>query len=253
MKNPLKNFSPSAYVLMVAFVVVACAGIVRFKGGGFDPRVTFDDGEPTAEKAKTAASRGEVRDSSLGPSDISVRYADRLREASALALGLTTYVVHERLSPGKRVIPAVADLVGEFRKTDLVPPGIYALDVDRPTDYGLFESRLGLYYVRYRPSPLAVEVLAAGAHGLDDGAVFLVRLPEEAGLPPGVSGPATTAGGYATLFIAPFANATVPVAFSSASAYAAAGWRQEPLRAAPIPPEKLAALRAWLARSDSQQ
>lgn len=254
MKNPLKDFSPAAYVFMVTFVVVLVAVFARYKSAGdFDPRVTFDDAASADEGGRRGGEApATVKASSLGQNDISVRYADRLRDASALALGLTIYAVRERVSEKKRVIPSVGELMAEFGKTDLMPPGLTALEADRPIGFGMLGSRRGVYYVRYQPVPLAVEVLACGARGLDDGAVFMIRLPEAAPLPQPSAGPQTVAGGFATLYVAPFANAPIPVAFSSPQAYAAAGWRQEPLRAIPFPPEKIAALQTWLAAYEAQ-
>jgi hypothetical protein len=255
MKNPVtsffKNLSPSAYVFLVTTAIVLLAGAARYKAGqAFDPNVTFEDGSEQSESAtKNAAYK--VKASTLGQQDISVRYADRVRDASALSLGLGLHILHERIS-NNRVIPNVRDVLREFARSDLMPPRMTVLEPTRPTEYGLVATPLGLYFVRYRPTPLTIEVLAVGTRGLEDGAVFMIRLPEAQPAPATDIEPQNYAGGYATIFVAPFANAPVPVAFSSSQAYAAAGWRQEPLRTTPFPPEKVAALRNWLASYNAQ-
>lgn len=252
MKNPLKDLSPSAYVFLVTFFIVVVAGLARYKAGhSFDPNVTFEDGSAQEETARRESGY-KVKPSSLGQNDISVRYADRLRDASALTLGLSLYVLHERLA-NNRAIPTASALMSEFGRSDLMPPRMSVLTPDRPLEYGMVASPLGVYFVRYRPTPLTVEVLAAGARGLSDGAIFMIRLPEAQPAP--VSSDVqqqNIAGGYATVFVAPFANATVPVAFSSPQAFIAAGWSQEPLRTVPFSPEKLAALQNFLTAYNGQ-
>ena len=83
------------------------------------------------------------------------RTAERLREAQALAAAAGLFVVTERGSG--RATRGVGDLVAGLSARKLLPPG---LTVGRQE--GTLLSSHGTLFVRYRPSPLGVEVVALG-------------------------------------------------------------------------------------------
>ncbi len=252
MINPLKKLGPVGTVFLVASVFVALSGLIRYAGRNrLDVSVAYQDMSQPQGESRSGARSQEVRASSLGEGDVSVRYADRLRDASALALGLTLHVLHERIS-NRRILLNSASVLSGFEQTGLLPPQMTIAAQSAQVNYGTVLSPRGLYIVRYRPTPVTIEVLACGAKGLQDGAVFMVRVPE-AQAPPVTLEPQQQAGNFASVFIAPMNDAVIPAEFSSAQAYAAAGWRQEPLRTVPFTAEQLNNLRTWLATYNQEQ
>ncbi len=247
MKNPLAHLSPVFFVMLIAGVIVFGAIAVRMaRTESVDAHVTYLDGSDTGGSRRAPHERARPQ-LNLGATDISVLYADRLRDATALSLALGLYILHERIS-NHHLLIGIGDVIDGINHSDLMPPQMQAA-----TSSGIFSSPRGLYYVRYRSSPLTIEVLACGSRGLEDGAIFIIRLPEAQPIPVADLAPSEQAGGFATLFTAPFANAVIPQPFSSAQVFAAAGWAQEPLRATPFSSQQVTELNQWLAAYNNAQ
>ena len=98
---------------------------------------------------------------------------------------------------------------------NLLPPGLTFTEGE-----GAMVSAHSNLFVRYRPVPLAIEVLALGREPRD-GPALLVRVPDD-----------STKDGGASLFMATrIRDVNVPPAFLPASEVISAGWSLEPLRA----------------------
>jgi hypothetical protein len=155
------------------------------------------------------------------------RTAERVREVSALAMGLSLLAVNEGLQ--RRAVANVGTLVDHFDARGLLPPG-----VRRNTNQGVLESELAMIYVRYRPEPLAVEVVSVGRERADGPAVIgrIATGSDDAG---------------AALFIArQLGEVMMPAAFAPAAQVAALNWSVEPLRERAFTPPELEQLDGWL-------
>lgn len=156
------------------------------------------------------------------------RTAIRVREVSALVVGLTLFAVNEGLA--KRPIASVEALTDRFASNGLAPPGIARRDAK-----GVHSSDRATIYVRYRPEPLAVEVVSLGHEPLD-GPAIIGRI---------ISGGDENAG--AELFIAhQLGNVSLPEPFAPSAQAAAMNWSVEPLRERNLAPQELEQLNHWL-------
>jgi hypothetical protein len=135
--------------------------------------------------------------------------AERLREASAIALGGMLVAADRRLN--SRPIENVEGLLGEMFSAEAVPPGIQF-------DKNCLSSVYADYYVRYRQNPLGMEVVSQ-CKGQLCGPMLLVRLPDD-----GFSQDALT------YYRSP-SSGGVPAAFSSAAEVMQAGWHPETFKA----------------------
>lgn len=176
-----------------------------------DPRVTeterksgqrlFND-EEVQRRVVVTATDGEV-----------ARTVNRLGEAEALAFASSLYAATEQI---KGRTPRTAnDLLAGVATQNLLPPGLSLTQTD-----GAVASSGGVtLYLRYRPKPLAIEVVAI-AREQRDGPAILVRVPDE-----------NAKEGRASLFLATrLSDVSVPQAFAPATEVIAAGWSPEPLR-----------------------
>lgn len=156
------------------------------------------------------------------------RTAIRVREVSALVVGLTLFAVNEGLA--KRPITNVEALTDRFASNGLLPPGIAGREAK-----GVLSSDRATIYVRYRPEPLAVEVVSLGHEPLDG---------------PGVIGRIVSDGGEnagAELFIArQLGHVSLPEPFAPGAQVAAMNWSVEPLRERNLAPQELEQLNHWL-------
>jgi hypothetical protein len=156
------------------------------------------------------------------------RTAARVRDASALTMGLTLFAVNEGLN--RRAIANVESLVSRFAARGLLPPGIR-----QNAAQGVLESERALIYVRYRPEPLAVEVVSVGRER-SDGPSLIGRIAtgadEEAG---------------ASLFVAHgLGDVPLPEPFTPAARMAALNWTPEPLRERTFTPQEAEQINGWL-------
>ena len=129
-----------------------------------DPSISLERQQnETSSPAKTANAPATLQD------DGEVyRTADRLREASALALVAALYAANERVDG--REIHGAGQLIAGIRAAGLLPPGI---SPDAAAMLLAVHSKLWLHF---RPDPLAIEVLSF-PRSREDGPAVMVRIP----------------------------------------------------------------------------
>jgi hypothetical protein len=140
------------------------------------------------------------------------RTADRIGEATALALAASLYTATEQIRG--RAPRSVQDLLSALATQNLLPPGLALTQTE-----GTLSSTYGSISVRFRPAPLGIEVVALGREPAD-GPALMVRVPDEA-----------AEKGEAKLYIANRLNSVrIPAPFAPAAEVIALGWSPEPLR-----------------------
>ena len=176
--------------------------------------------QETKEKSKTAnekESAAEKFQSNL-EADPNFRYAERLREASALALSLSVSELHDRFTAKKINHQNLGQVFASTKQKGLLPD-IFTVQGTTAV------SPKGAYYVRYSVNPFGIEVVSVGAKGYQDGEVFSLRLPA-AGIIQYKSSeePQLSA---AALWVSPSPNTPLPQAFATDDYYLRAGWKKE--------------------------
>jgi hypothetical protein len=175
-----------------------------------DPRVTLDTGSPLVQTMRKSVT-SQVDVISKMESEPS-RTAARIAEATALAFSATLYAATEQLKG--RTPRGVRDLVAGVIVAGLLPPSIALTEKE-----GTLASTQGTLSIRYRPTPLAVEVVSLTAKP-GDGPALLVRLPEE-----------SSEQGEARLYVASgLKDLRLPSPFAPAAEVIALGWSPESLR-----------------------
>jgi hypothetical protein len=227
MKRKQWRPSPSQITLSTAAFIILlmlALGWLSSRRNHFTARVEIAD--PVIENT-TAKSRSNPATHLLPDGEVE-RTALRVREVSALVIGLTLFAVNEGLA--RRPIANVEALTGRFIGRGLLPPG-----VERHEANGVLASGRAVIYVRYRPEPLAVEIVSLGRERLD-GPAIIGRI---------VTGSDENAD--ASLFIArELSNVALPAPFAPNEQIAAMNWSVEPLRQRSLAPEEWAQINAWL-------
>lgn len=178
--------------------------------------------EAAIEKTKASASTQSLPDGEVE------RTALRVREASALVIGLTLFAVTEGLQ--RRPVIRVESLTARFVASGLLPPGITQHNAS-----GVLSSERATIYVRYRPEPLAIEIVSLG-HDEHDGPAIIARI---------ITGTEEAAG--ASLLLArQLGDMTLPAPFTPDAEIAALNWSVEPLRERTFTEPELAQINAWL-------
>ena len=179
----------------------------HFRMSAIDPRVTVELGE--AANVKQASARQPVIATTIDGEV--ARTAERIGEATALALSASLYAASEQIKG--RSPRAAQDLLAGITAQNLLPPGIAF------TQEGVLVSAYGSLSVRYRPAPLGVEVVSVG-HKREDGPALIVRIPEE-----------LSDKGDPSFFIArSLSDVRIPAPFAPAAEVIALGWSPETLR-----------------------
>jgi hypothetical protein len=147
------------------------------------------------------------------------RTAARVREVSALVMGLTLLAVQEAIT-GHAVTSSEA-LTERFVTRQLLPPTI------RPSAArAVLESETAVLYVRYRVEPLALEVVSLGRTS-EDGAPIIGRI-------------VTGSDEHSALFLARQSKGvTLPEPFLPAAQVIALNWSAEPWRERAFAPQEL--------------
>ncbi|MGE0133127.1 MAG: hypothetical protein AB7U82_34045 [Blastocatellales bacterium] len=221
------RLSPPVVVLVTAFCVVAfviLSSFVSARQNRINVRVEIADPliEASAPQSET------IPPSLVLPDGEMERTAARVREVSALALGLTLLSVNEAIA--RRPAMNVAALVDRFAANGLLPPG-----VKKHTATGVLESDRAVIYARYRFEPLAVEIVSIGRES-KDGPPIIGRIAT------GVDEDSS-----ASLFIARQASgASIPEPFAPVTQVAAMNWSIEPLRERTFTPQELEQINGWL-------
>jgi len=193
----------SAATLIVAATLIAS----YFRLRAIDPRVTmeFDQGVSSKQASTKRASIATTIDGEVA------RTADRIGEATALALSASLYAASEQIKG--RSPRAAQDLLAGITGQNLLPPGLAF------TQGGALVSAYGSLSARYRPAPLGVEVVSVG-YKREDGPAFIVRIPDE-----------LSDKGETKLFIAhSLSDVRIPLPFAPAAEVIALGWSPETLR-----------------------
>ncbi len=214
---------------VIAFMVYS--GWLSARRNRINARVEIAD--PIVEAA-TARSQATHAVPALPDGEVE-RTAARVREVSALVIGLTLMSVNEAIA--RRSAPNVVVLLDRFAANGLLPPG-----VRKHMTGGVLESDRAVIYARYRVEPLAVEVVSIGRE-LKDGPPIIGRI---------VAGSDENAD--ATLFIARQINGvSLPEPFTPTSHVATMGWSVEPFRERAFSPEELEQVNAWLLAQSNEK
>jgi hypothetical protein len=192
--------------LAASFVVATLLIVNYFNLRTIDPRVTMEFGASASVK-HTSAGQSVIATTIDGEV---ARTAERLGEATALALSASLYAANEEITG--RTPHSARDLLGGIATQKLLPPGMSF------TQGGGLVSAYSALSVRYRPAPLGIEVVSIG-HKPDDGPALIVRIPDE-----------LSDKGESRLFIArSLSSVRIPTAFAPAAEVIALGWSPETL------------------------
>jgi hypothetical protein len=192
----------------VASLVIAVSMITFYlRLRAIDPKVTMEFGygsipKPPSTRQTIIAStiEGEV-----------AHTAERIGEATALALSACLYVTSEQIKG--RAPRGAPDLLAGIAARNLLPPGLSFIKG------GGFVSAYSALSIRYRPAPLGIEVISIG-HKMEDGSALMVRIPDE-----------LSDKGEARLFFADsLSNVRIPAPFAPSAEVIALGWSPEHLR-----------------------
>jgi hypothetical protein len=163
------------------------------------PQIEAVSAKASASPSPRALPDGEVE-----------RTAARVREVSALVMGLTLLAVQEAIAG--QPVPSSESLTDRFVARQLLPPTIRSSSAR-----AVLESDTAVLYVRYRVEPLALEVVSLGRTP-DDGAPIIGRI-------------VTGSNEHSALFIArQIKGAVLPDPFLPAAQVIALNWSAEPWR-----------------------
>lgn len=228
------KISPQVMIGATALMVVGTSLVIGFARaiGVIEPHVLIvgesaEEGAVTPERKLLTPPQmdGEV-----------IRTTERLREVSALTMALVLYAARERIegrSPG-----TVDELLAGVSGSGLMPPGLMQQG-QSGTLTAMHRTRVGTaahgtLFVRYRPEPLGIEVIAVSRERRD-GPAMMMRLPDD-----------EAEGEGAGFFMATrLDDVVVPQPFASESEVISAGWSRESLRAVKLLPEEGQSLREW--------
>jgi hypothetical protein len=198
---------PLLIAAAVALLIAATFVTNYFRLRAIDPRVTVEFGEGASVK-QTSYRQTVIATTIDGEV---ARTAERIGEATALALSASLYAASEQIKG--RAPRATPDLLTGIAAQKLLPPGV------TPTQEGILVSAYGSLSIRYRLAPLGVEVVSVG-HGPEDGPALIVRIPDE-----------LSDKGETKLFIArSLSDVKIPAPFAPAAEVIALGWSPEILR-----------------------
>jgi hypothetical protein len=192
---------------MVAFIfIIVTAGYLRVSKS-VDPSVTMEFGRQTTANQISAKQKGipTIIDGEVA------RSADRIGEATALALSASLYAAGEQIK--RRAPRGAPDLLASIAARNLLPPGLAF------TKSGGLVSAYSALSIRYCPAPLGIEVVSVG-HKMEDGPALIVRIPDE-----------LSDKGEARLFVAgSLSSVRIPAPFAPSAEVIALGWSPETLR-----------------------
>ncbi len=239
----IKNIEPHHLILLGIAVVFFLLYLFNSAGTSrINYKVNYEE-SPLGQLRKKKAN--EDKNLRMGENDPHARLASRVLEANAITLGLLQYTVYQKVVE-RNEINDIELLMRGFAVSDLKPPSTNVLMPVKKSLYGTIMTSRGAYYIRYQPKPLVIEVLSSGSNS-SDGAVFVIRAPDNAALPVAEQNNIKSAA-WATLYVSPeLESASIPPAFSAPDVYQTAGWSVEPLRVSDISAEKLEAIKKLLA------
>lgn len=188
--------------------------------------------EVAAPQIEAAQPKASASPPSALPDGEVERTAARVREVSALVMGLTLLAIQEAIA-GNNLTSSEA-LAERFVARQLLPPTI------RPAAArGVLESDMAVLYIRYRVEPLALEVVSLG-RSPEDGAPIIGRI-------------VTGKEEHSALFIARQSKgATLPDPFLPAAQVIALHWSAEPWRERAFAPQEMEQIQQALRTAQSQ-
>ena len=237
----MKRLDKSAYVspkirallLIAAATLILTVVLVRRFGvrniASVDPTISID-----RRQNDTASQPSTTRSPANLPDDGEVyRTADRLREASALTVAAVLFAAEDRLS--RKHIHDAAALVGGIGSAGLLPP-----DIVSDGAAAMLHSDHSHLLLRFRPEPLAVEVLSFPL-SREDGPALMVRIPALGG------------DCHGSVFIADrLGDIDTPAPFASVVDWVSAGWIDQSFDQAQLPEAHQQQLRNGLAARHSK-
>lgn len=200
---------PRVMIVVLAASLIFATSLVAsyFRPRAIDPRVTMEVGHGATAKQP---STGQTVIATMIDGEVA-RTAERIGEATALALSASLYATSEQIK-GRSPL-AAQDLLAGIAAQNLLPPGLAF------TQGGALASAYGSLSVRYRTAPLGVEVVSVGRKP-EDGPALIVRIPDE-----------LSDKGESRLFIArSLSDVRIPAPFAPAAEVIALGWSPETLR-----------------------
>lgn len=211
MRDGTLRVSPAAVVCATALAVVGASAAANYflPARSVDARVREERVASPGVRPSEEARGGRVVTAMDGEV---ARTADRLGEASALTVAASLYAATEQLKG--RTPRTVDGLLARLASEGLMPPGVRLGQAG-----GTLHSARGDLFMRYRPRPLAVEVVSVGRERAD-GPAIIVRVPDD--------GAGNSSAG---VFVATtLGDVRIPPAFAPAAEIIALGWSPEPLR-----------------------
>ncbi|MFY9574224.1 MAG: hypothetical protein WAV20_22715 [Blastocatellia bacterium] len=155
------------------------------------------------------------------------RTADRLREASALALASSLCAANAQAN--REYISDADALIAAIRSEGLLPPG---MTIDARA---MLHSGRSRFQLRFRPAPFAIEVLSF-PRSREDGPALMIRIPA-----------AGNDAEHGSVFIADrLGDIDPPAAFDSLTNCVRAGWIDQSFSLVEMPEVQWQQLREWL-------
>jgi hypothetical protein len=213
-------------LIVAAAVLVPTVLVARYLAtrnvASVDPNVSIERAQgDEASNIKTSNNSIDLPDGEV------YRTADRVREASALALASALYAANGQTN--RQFIPDADALIAGIRSAGLLPPGI---TIDARAMLLSNRSRLLL---RFRPDPFATEVLSF-PRSREDGPALMIRIPA-----------AGNDAEHGSVFIADrLGDIAPPAAFDSLTNCVRAGWIDQSFSLVEMPEGQWKQLRQWL-------
>jgi len=216
-----------ALLIIAAGVLIPTVIVARYLAirnvASVDPNVSIERAQGE-ESSNIKVSNNSI---DLPDSGEVYRTAERLREASALALASALYAANGQAN--RQFIPDADALIGGIRSAGLLPPG---MTIDARAMLLSNRSKLQL---RFRPAPFATEVLSF-PRSREDGPALMIRIPA-----------AGNDAEHGSVFIADrLGDINPPAAFASLTDCVRAGWIDQSFSLLEMPEVQWQQLRHWL-------
>jgi hypothetical protein len=215
-----------ALLILTAAVLIPTVMVARYLAtrnvASVDPNVSIERAQgDEPSNLKTSNNSIDLPDGEV------YRTADRVREASALALASALYAANGQTN--RQFIPDADALIAGIRSAGLLPPGI---TIDARAMLLSNRSRLLL---RFRPDPFATEVLSF-PRSREDGPALMIRIPA-----------AGNDAEHGSVFIADrLGDIAPPAAFDSLTNCVRAGWIDQSFGLVEMPESQWKQLLQWL-------
>ena len=227
---------PVDVVLLVAALVIGCFAVARLRGPDVvEAHIILEDDPVRAAAAGRKARPRAYYDVMQDPN---YRTADRLRDASSVALLLGLRRIHvfaQKQPPPPSVTALLAGILPELQANGVTP----APDGSP----GVLLGPGSTIYVRYRIAPFAVEVISI-PHNNKSGDNIIVRLPADDNARD--NSEANSVSIYTHSYVR---EVPLPAPFASRELIMATGWKAETLRQSSLTPEQVSQIVAALRRA----